>query len=439
MSALARVTLGLGRTVTGSDRVRGEVIGDLEAIGLTFQAGHEAELVRGAQMVVATSAIREDVPEMTWAREHGVPVCKRHQYLPLLASGKRMLAVAGTHGKTTTTSLLAHILTETGRDPTAVVGGVLQSWGTNARVGASDLFVLEADEYDRTFLYLNPWLGIITTVEADHPDCYPDAAGMEAAFTQFAGQCGRLVVNSDDPGVARSLTGAALPAVTTFGRGPKADWRLLDAVGAPDGLSMSFRPPDGCVCSASVSMWGMHSAMNCLAALAASSAVGVSARESIEAVRTFEGVRRRFSVRGPVGGVYLVDDYAHHPTEVRAVVDSARQRFPGQRLVMILQPHTFSRLAQHFGAFADALRLADLRFVLPVYASRETGDPVAAAGELARAAGASLLPPVAQALRPLLERIAPGDVVLNLGAGDAQGLTDQLASALGTEDDDETA
>lgn len=436
LSALARVTMGLGRAVTGSDRVRGEAIPDLEAMGLSFQLGHEADLVRGAEMVVATSAIREDLPEIAWARERGIPVYKRHQYLPLLAAGKRLLAVAGTHGKTTTTAILAHVLTETGQDPTAVVGGVLQSWGTNARVGSSELFVLEADEYDRTFLCLSPWLGVITTVEADHPDFYPDAASMEAAFAQFASQCGTLVVNGDDPGVVRSLAAGPIPEVTTFGRGPATDWRLLEANGGPDGLTIRFQTPDGCRRACSVKMWGMHSAMNCLAALAASAAAGAPVSQSVEALRTFEGVRRRFAVRGPIGEVHLVDDYAHHPTEVRAVVDAARQRFPGRRLVMVLQPHTFSRLEQQFEAFAEALRLADVPLVLPVYASRESGDAQAAAAELARAGGARLLPPVAEALGALLEQIVAGDVVLNLGAGDAQGLTDQLEAALGAGDDE---
>ncbi len=379
------------------------------------------------------------MPEVTWARQRGIPVYKRHQYLPLLASGKRLLAVAGTHGKTTTTAILAHILTETGRDPTAVVGGVLQSWGTNARVGGSDLFVLEADEYDRTFLCLSPWLGVITTVEADHPDCYPDAASMEAAFAQFASQCESLVVNGDDPGVARSLAVGPTAGVTTFGRNSAADWRLLEADGGPEGLTIGFQTPDGCRRDCSVKMWGMHSAMNCLAALAASAAVGVPVSGSIEAVRGFEGVQRRFAVRGPVSGVYLVDDYAHHSTEIRAAVDAARQRFPGRRLLMVLQPHTFSRLEQHFEAFADSLRLADASFVLPVYASRETGDSQGAAGALASAGEAVLLPCVAEAAGPLLKQIVAGDVVLNLGAGDAQGLTDQLAAALGAGDDERSA
>jgi len=430
LSALARVTMGLGSRVTGSDRVRGDEISSLQALGLTFQVGHEPDLVKDAEMVVITSAIREEVPEVAWARARGVTVCKRHQYLPLLAQGKRMVAIAGTHGKTTTTALLAHVLAETDRDPTAVVGGMLESWGSNARVGESDLFVVEADEYDRMFLSLNPWLGVLTIVEADHPDCYPDRAAMEAAFSQFARQCRSLVVNGDDPGIARALAAAGVGSSSRYGRGVECNWRLLAAAGDHDATTVSFRAPNGCSHRARVRMWGAHSAANCLAAVAAAFEVGVPPAEASEALSSFEGVRRRFSVRGPFSGVFVVDDYAHHPTEVRAVVDSARQRFAGRRILVVLQPHTFSRLEQHFEDFVEALRLGDEAFVLPVYASREAGDSVAAAALLARAAGAVALPPVAEAAGPLLQHVRPGDVVLNLGAGDAQSLSSDLIAAL---------
>lgn len=434
LSALARVTMGLGREVSGSDRERSETVFELETQGLTFQLGHEANLVRDADLVVVTSAIREEVPEVAWARAHGVTVCKRHQYLPLLATGKRLLAVAGTHGKTTTTAILAHILTDTGRDPTAVVGGVLESWRSNARVGASDLFVLEADEYDRTFLSLHPWLGILTVVEADHPDYYPDAEAMETAFGQFARQCRAMVVNGDDPGIARALAAVPEAVVTTYGGDPAAHWRLVGATGDGNGTTVSFRTPDGCDLQTRAKMWGAHSAANCLAAIAAAAEAGVPPTEAAESLLRFTGVRRRFTVHGPVGGVYLVDDYAHHPTEVRAVVDAARQRFAGRRVLIVLQPHTFSRLQQHFDGFVQALQLGDEAFVLPVYASRETGDVIAAAAALAQAAGATALPPAMEAAALLRRRIRSGDVVLNLGAGDTQGLTRALMASLAVDD-----
>ncbi|MGI6208290.1 MAG: UDP-N-acetylmuramate--L-alanine ligase [Anaerolineae bacterium] len=434
LSALARVALGLGLRVTGSDRSRSEVVPVLEEKGLSFQLGHDPDLVRTADLVVATSAVGEDNPEVAWARAHGVPVWKRHQFLPWLAQGKRLLAVAGTHGKTTTTAALAHILTVTGRDPTCVVGGVLQDWGTNARVGQSDLFVLEADEYDRTFLSLSPWLGVVTTVEHDHPDCYPTAEDMEEAFAKFVYRCRKTLLGTDDPGVARVMGRVPGAQVLGYGHDPQASWRLLSVEEREAGTGFRFQDPEGDEHEAWVRLWGQHSVSNSLAAIAMATEAGVPATEAARALASFSGVARRLTVTGPLGGVYLVDDYAHHPTAIRAMVAAARQRFPGRRLVVLVQPHTFSRLEALFDEFVEALRLADVPAVLPVYASRESGDPVAASRRLAEASGAMALPAVGEAAPALLEVLQPGDVVMNLGAGDGPLLTRRLAECLGRPD-----
>ncbi|NPV09313.1 MAG: UDP-N-acetylmuramate--L-alanine ligase [Anaerolineae bacterium] len=433
LSALARVALGLGLRASGSDRCRSSVVPPLEALGLTFQLGHEPLLVRGTELVVATSAVGEDNPEIAWARAHGIPVWKRHQFLPWLAQGKRLLAIAGTHGKTTTTALVAHLLTVTRQDPTCVVGGVLEGWGTNARVGGGDLFVLEADEYDRTFLSLDPWLGVVTTVEEDHPDCYPTREAVEEAFGEFMRRCRQRLVNGDDPGVGRALARAGTGLSVTYGRGEPAAWRLLSLTQTEEGTEFRFRCPDGSELDSRVRLWGRHSAENSLAALAAASTAGVPILEAAEALGTFGGVKRRFTVSGPFAGIYLVDDYAHHPTAIGAVIEAARQRFPGRRLVAVVQPHTFSRLESLFDGFVQSLRLADVSAVLPVYASRERGDSVAASRKLADASGALALPSVTGAAGLLLGMLRPGDVVLNLGAGDGETVTRHLAEALATD------
>ncbi len=431
MSALAAISLAAGLEVSGSDRAWNDIVGDLERKGMTFQLGHEPDLVRGAELLVASSAVPADNPELAWARDQGIPVWKRHQYLPWISRGKRLLAVAGSHGKTTVTALVAHILTVTGRDPTCVVGGVLNQWGTNARYGSGDLFVLEADEYDRTFLSLSPWLGVITSLEMDHPDCYGSFEDLSAAFSEFASQCERVVANDDAPAVMAALEKPAQGrSPVTYGRREGVDWRMLSARPEPAGTGFDFREPSGCIIPGWVPLWGDHAGENALAAVAAAFEAGVPMADSVAALRSFGGVGRRFSVAGPYGGVYLVDDYAHHPTHIRVVISAARQRFPGSRLVVLVQPHTFSRLAALFEKYVDSLGQADLALLLPVYGSRERGDSVGVTMGLARAAGARALASLDEAARVLPGLLREGDVLLNLGAGDNVTLTPRIAEAL---------
>jgi len=429
LSALARLALLQGYAVSGSDRTRTEIVGDLEQLGLGFQEGHEPEAVRTTDVVVASSAIAADNAELEWARAHGLVVWKRHEFLPWLTRGKRVVAVSGTHGKTTTTALLAHVLTETGRDPTCLVGGVLRAWASNARLGQSDLFVLEADEYDRTFLSLSPWLGVITSVEMDHPDCYGSLAELTSAFEQFAARCQRLLASADDE--RASATAARLGGrAQTYGWHGDAAWRLLTWRGDPAGSAFRFRDPQGREDEGWVPLWGRHSVANALAAIAAAVAAGVPVMEALAALGSFAGVERRFTSSGTFAGVDIVDDYAHHPSQIVATVAAARQRFPGRRVVVVFQPHTFSRLAALYADYVAALREADIAFVLPVYGARETGDAGGAATALARDAGAQALPGVDTAAAALVTELRPGDVVLNLGAGDGEELTVALAERL---------
>jgi len=429
LSGLARLSLLMGYQVSGSDRQRPPLISDLESLGLRFQGGHVPDLVRQADLVVVSSAVANDNPEAVWAREAGIPVWKRHEFIPWLSGGRRMVAIAGTHGKTTTTALLSHILVECGNDPTCLVGGLVHNWGSNARLGSGDLFVVEADEYDRTFLALNPWLGVITSVEMDHPDCYPSLADLDDAFGQFVVRCRRVLACGDQDGVKRAVATAA--NVRWYGADSGADWRSLAWEGRTDGTRFKLAGPDGREHDATVPLWGEHSVANALAAIAAAYEVGVPPERALPALLSFKGVARRFSLRGCCSGVYLVDDYGHHPTQIRSVLDAARQRFPGAREVLVFQPHTFSRTEALFDEYATALSQADRAFVLPVYGARESGDAHALSARLAAAAGGEVLPGVEQASERLLAVLRPGDVLLNLGAGDNEQLTAELMRRMG--------
>lgn len=428
LSALARLTLLMGYGVSGSDRTRTPVIDDLEAMGLAFQEGHEPNLIRQADLVVVSSAIGAGNKEMTWAAASGVPVWKRHQLLPWLTAGKRVLAVAGTHGKTTITALLSHVLTATGRDPTCLIGGILKNWGSNARLGSSDLFVLEADEYDRTFLSLHPWLGLITSIEMDHPDCYASVPELVEVFSRFAHASEQVLACADDGWVKEATAG--IERLQTYGWDGAAEWRLLSWDGRPEGCAFRFVDAAGMVHEGWVPLWGGHSVSNALAVVAAAAITGVTVRDVLVVMRDFQGVARRFAVSGPYAGVHLVDDYAHHPSQIVAIVSAARQRFPGARIMVVFQPHTFSRLAALRDDFVAALKEADSVFVLPVYAAREEGDADATAVDLARVLGAVALPPPRQAADVLLPWVQAGDVVLNLNAGDGETLTEALAAGL---------
>lgn len=431
MSALARLALLQGREVSGSDLAAGAVVAGLVSLGLRFQEGHTPDLVQRAGVVVASSAVPADNPELAWAREHGVPVWKRHQLVPWLAEGKQLVAIAGTHGKTTTTALVSVAAVAAGLDPTCIVGGTVNEWGSNARAGGGPAFVWEADEYDRTFLAVRPAIGVITSIDWDHPDCFPTLDSVKAAFREFARSCGTVVACADDERVVDTLEGAAtvVPRVT-YGRKAR-DWRLLSWRGEPCGSAFEFVAPDGTVHDAWVPLWGAHSVSNALAAIATVSLMGGALGVALDAVARFAGTERRFTVSEVGGGITVVDDYAHHPAAVVANIAAARQRFPGRRVVVLLQPHTFSRTEALYGEFVAALRQADDAHVYPVFGAREQGDAEGLAARLAEDAGALPLPRPQLAAEVLLPCLRAGDVVLNLGAGDCPALTSGLRARLG--------
>jgi UDP-N-acetylmuramate--alanine ligase len=420
MSGLARILRAWGYEVSGSDATASPLTDELAAEGIGVAIGHTATAeAAAADLVVMTAAVRDGNPEVTAAREAGRPVVKRAALLGALADARRGIAVAGSHGKSTTSGMIATALLALGERPSYAVGATLSATGTNAAPGTGPDFVVEADEYDWSFLQLHPTVAVITNVDYDHPDLFPDSEAYDAAFARFVAgirRDGALVLAADDPGCRRLLARSdwSPPSrVVTFGEEVGADWRLTRAADAwevtgPAGRIVPLRPRQP----------GRHNARNATAALVALACLGIEPERAAVALETFAGVGRRFERKGEAAGVEVVDEYAHHPTEIAASLAAARERFPGRRLWALFQPHTFSRLKALLPAFAAAFADADEVVILDVYAARETDDLGVSAADLRALvpnARAAADPEVAAELVAGLA--APGDVVMTLGAG----------------------
>ena len=452
LSAIARVLHGWGYAVSGSDREATALTRALAAEGMTIYAGHRAEQVAGASLVIVSSAIPADNPEVVEAKRQGLPTIKREKFLGELTAGKTTIAVAGTHGKTTTSAMIAWILMEAGLDPTFVVGGVMQNLGTNARAGQGPHFVIEADEYDRTFLGLRPNVAVITALEHDHPDCYPTFEQMRVAFGRFAQRLvpgGLLVVCGEDDEALR-LAGEGLRLAGTSPRPAAGEGSVQDRRAETYGLDRAWGwRAQGVELgnSAAFEVWhreqrlgtcalqvpGRHNVLNALAALAASTEVGVEFGMAAAALTLFRGTERRFQVKGQAGGVTVVDDYAHHPTEIRVTLAAARLKYPGRPLWAVFQPHTYSRTAALLEEFATAFDQADHVLVTGIYAARERNvQGISGADLVARMdhPGVRYVERLGEAAERLLEEIRPGDVVVTLGAGDVHHAGERVLEVL---------
>ena len=438
MSGIAEVLLDYDLEVTGSDQAASEATRHLESLGVKVAIGHSPAHVEGADLVVRSSAIRDDNIEIHTARARGITVIRRAEMLAELMRLKYGIAVAGTHGKTTTTSLVGTLLTEAGYDPTVIVGGRLRVSGTGARLGKSMYLVVEADEFDRSFLRLQPVLAVITTIDVDHLDTYKDLADIEAAFEQFACTVpffGQIIVCLDDANVQALLPRLAGRRVLTYGFSPQADLVALDVRSTGGGSRFTVRHAQrGVLGEVAVPLPGRHNVQNALAAIGVALALGLDFEAIAKGIAAFRGVHRRFERLGSFRGAAVVDDYAHHPAEVAATLAAAREAFPGARLVAVFQPHLYSRTQQLAKEFGRSLLGADQAWVTDVYAAREEPIP-GVSGELvveaARASGHRNvgyvthwreLPPV------LAQSVGEGEVVLTMGAGDVFKLGQQLAA-----------
>lgn len=437
LSAIARVLHGWGFRVSGSDQQHSALTDALETEGITIYTDHRAGHILDADLVVISSAVPEDNVEVMEANRRGLPVLKREQFLGELTGGKTTIAVAGTHGKTTTSAMIAWILIQAGLDPTFIVGGVLQNLGTNARAGTGPHFVIEADEYDRAFLGLHPNVAVITTLEHDHPDYYPTFKEMRSAFCEFAEQVmdgGLLIVCGDDVEARQLGETAKSPNIRTetYGLDAVWDWRVE---GEHLGNHASFQVWHGQerlgMCALQVP--GRHNVLNASAALAASREAGVDFGTAAAALTRFQGTERRFEVKGQAGGITVVDDYAHHPTEIRATLSAARIKYPGRAIWAVFQPHTYSRTAALLEGFANAFGDAEHVIVTKIYAAREK-DTLGVSGAdvvaLMDHPDARFQASPEDTVSTLLDEVQLGDVIITLGAGDGNLIGDRVLAAL---------
>lgn len=459
LSAIALLLLERGTAVSGSDRQLSPLALRLRQAGAQVFAGHRTENVDGAGLVVRSSAIPDDNVEVQAALSAGIPVLKRADFLGRLMEGSTGVAVAGSHGKTTTTSMVAWMLTTLGRDPSYIIGGVSANLGSNAHAGHGPEFVIEADEYDRMFLGLRPQIAVVTNVEHDHPDCYPTPEDFFQAFSEFAGRIlpgGLLLACTDDTGAARLLAEAKSRGqrTTAYGIEEKGAGNRGEGNRGLDYLAQNLHPNDqggftfelsGApvpypLSPVSLGVPGLHNVRNALAALGVAGELGLPLEEAAAALAEFKGAGRRFEIKGHAGGVTMIDDYGHHPTAIRATLAAARARYPGRRLWAVWQPHTYSRTMALFDDFAAAFADADLVVVTEIYPAREDPPPggyssrkvaeAISAGAAASHPGVHFSPGLAEARDYLLERLSPGDVLLVFSAGDADQVSVQVLERL---------
>jgi UDP-N-acetylmuramate--alanine ligase len=440
MSGIAEVLINLGFRVSGSDLKKSSVTDRLQEMGVEFTEGHAADNVGDAHVVVRSTAVRDDNPEVLEAAHRSIPVIPRAEMLAELMRLKpHTVAVAGSHGKTTTTSMVSTVLGYAGLDPTIVVGGVVGAFGSNAHLGTSDLMVVEADESDRSFLMLTPTIAVVTNIDREHMDYYHDMDDVRTCFTNFVNKVpfyGVSVLCLDDPNVQ-----AIIPHVErrrmTYGLSAQADisahnirydqafgsiftvWRSMDALG-----DITLRVP------------GLHNVYNALAAIAVGFELDVPFTQIVDALGSFTGAGRRFQFKGEVSGVLVIDDYGHHPTEIRATLAAAKIGSGGRRIVVLFQPHRYTRTHDLMDEFARSFNNADTLFVTDIYAASE--DPIegvsadALTGAIKRFGhkDARYIGSLENAATTLRDHVQPGDLVITLGAGTVNRVSDQLLALL---------
>jgi UDP-N-acetylmuramate--alanine ligase len=427
MSAVARILLARGHTLSGSDRGSWPLAEALARDGATVYRDFAAPHVRGADVVLRSSAYGETNPEVRAALDAGVLVWKREDAWRELSRGERVVAVAGTHGKTTTTALVWTALQAGGIDASLICGAPILGLDSNAHAGRDRTLVIEADEYDRTFLALQPEIAIVTNVDHDHVDVYPTRRDYEDAFRTFASQIsGTLVACADDPG-ARALEG---PTTVRYGTTVGADHQITEREQRLDAQSFLLTGPAG-RSRVTLRLPGAHNALNAAGAIVAALTAGVPLARAADAFHGFAGTARRLELLGVAAGVTVMDDYAHHPAELRASIAAMRSRIgTGGRLYAVFQPHTPSRLEAFFDDFVGALRDADERMVVETFASAREHGGGDAAERLARSAGASYASDIEGAALDLAARVRHGDLVLILGAGDIRSVGERLLARL---------
>jgi len=432
MSGIAEVLVNLGFGISGSDLADNATTRRLAGLGVRIATGHAGDNIGNADAVVVSTAVKEDNPEVQAARARKIPLVPRAQMLAELMRLKRGIAVAGTHGKTTTTSLVASILAEGGMDPTFVIGGRLNAAGANARLGSGDFLVAEADESDASFLFLSPVISIVTNIDADHMETYGhDFGRLKQTFVDFLQRLpfyGVAVLCADDPNV-REIMPQVSKQIVSYGVNESANVRAENVVAEDGCMKFDCVRVNGSVTRfpVTLNLPGMHNVLNALAAIAVATEVGVSDAAIVKALAEFKGVGRRFQRYGevalPAGGSFtLVDDYGHHPAEMRATIAAARGAFPGRRLMLAFQPHRYTRTRDCFEDFVSVLGSVDALVLAEVYAAGEA--PIVAAD--GRRVDPVFVENIADVPRTILEVARAGDVVITMGAGSIGGVPGKL-------------
>ena len=429
MSGIAEVLLNLGYAVHGSDIAESAPVVRLRKLGAKIGIGHAAENVQEAHVLVKSTAVREDNPELMAAREKGIPIIPRAEMLAELMRLRTGIAIAGTHGKTTTTSFAAAIFEEAGVDPTVIIGGRLNAYGTNAHLGAGKYLIAEADESDGSFLCLFPIMNVVTNVDMDHLDFYPDQQSIDEAFVQFMNKVpfyGSNIVCGDDPGVRRLLPRLNRPVIT-YGFNASNDL-TAEVLSCKATSEFVVRLKGIRLGEVSLAQPGRHNILNALGAIGAALQAEIPVSACIEALRKFRGVGRRFERKGEKNGVLVVDDYGHHPAEIAATLATARQCFPERRLVVAFQPHRFSRTKALFGDFCTVFAQTDKLFLTEIYAASESPIPGVSGESLAQGirqvtdTDVTYCQDFDDLLGRLKAELKEGDLFLTLGAGTITGV-----------------
>jgi UDP-N-acetylmuramate--alanine ligase len=439
ISAIARLLIERGWRVSGSDQLRSPLAVELEAMGARVSIGHNAANVQGADLVIRSSAITDDNPEVQAARSAGIPVYKRVDYLEKLTAGQSVVAVAGTHGKTTTTSMIAWMLSELDQDPSYIIGGVSIDLGGNAHAGKGTSFVIEADEYDYMFHGLRPHIAVVTHLEHDHPDCFATPEIYRQAFVDFIQRLlpgGLLLACADQSGTRNLL--AEVPAgcrSLSYGKFPNPDGYSARNMQPNEQGGFSFdavSPQNSLLARVDLRVPGEHNALNALAALAVAHQLGLPTQKAAGVLGRFTGAGRRFEVIGESAGVTIVNDYGHHPTEIRTTLAAARSRYHHRRIWAVWQPHTYSRTQALLPEFAAAFKDADRVVVSEIYPSREKVQAYSSLRvvESMQHPSAQFIANLDEITAHLLDQVASGDVVIIFSAGDADRISVDLLAGL---------
>lgn len=438
LSAIARVLLEKGYTVSGSDQSPNSLTDELAGMGARIHIGHKAENIAGADLIIRSSAIQDHNPEVQAALSSNIPVLKRSEFLDTLTAGKRTLAVAGTHGKTTTTAMLAWVLTRLEKDPSYIIGGVSKNLKRNAHAGTGEFFVIEADEYDRMFLGLHPDAAIVTNMELDHPDCFPTIEIYIEAFSQFVSLLrpgGKLFVCRDNPETAR--ISASIPAnsmLFTYGISQEADYYASEMKINQEGcLSFEAFYRDTLSGPAFLGEFhlqvpGKHNVQNALATIAVAHQFELPMQIVAFALGEYQGVDRRFDILGEVEGVTIINDYAHHPTQIKTTLEAARLSYSQRNFWVLWQPHTYSRTQTLMGEYVQAFEQANQVVITEVYSAREENDGFSSQQVVNRmpAGKAHFVETLSQASSFLLTHLKKGDVLLVFSAGDANQVSAEV-------------